>query len=1584
MSNTSKILVKKFNQIGDLTWEYNPLQNLILEDNSVSSFNVDNSKLKIDLNHPIDLQCQESYDGTVNLIMNDDKNPPRIINSRFSVLENNRYKVINRNQANQTNLYKDEFIDRQTRLFRNVNGITKFDLSRVSNIGQLKGGNYVFYLKYSDEDGNETDVVAESGVISIFHGDTHNPRSISGTLADESTDKAILLRLSGVDVSFSYLSIYFVRYTSDLNGVLLSSACKINKTYSISETTISINIDGFESTTDINPNDINVLYNVVESVKTQCQVQNMLFFGNVEKMDINHVDLINSALFIETKVDVVKENIGYLDSETYLINNNLDPWQTEYYSPLNIYYNVGYWSDELYRLGVVLVFNDDTLSPVYNLRGSDLKYSIDGSLINEKSLLNNAYNFKYNNKYDNSLNNSYSNIYVESGSDINMNYLPTDDYIENQSRLSNTKGVFRIPDVKNWVDHDLKTINPLCFKMTISSDILNLWSKNNVKGFFFVRQKRIPTILAQGYSIGVDTNSHVPQIWSSEDNAYITESFLSKSRILSTPYNERILTNNVTQNSGLLCIDASCNYGLQSLLNNQEFKLSRSNSSITKRVNRRYVTTQSNLDPNNLDEINAKLLFVDSDIPLKYVDDYGYSTRAGWEEESKGISFYSTKNWNADNYNIIRGIYAPFIGVNKRLKQSSVYNIRTKNFSEVFLEDYFNIRMNDNSSFYSISDRVAINTNYNEQVEQTLISYAEKLTVTPIDVNNLTFNYKDTIGNIIINKNKIKSIIKDSKISSETILTTSETKTESGIKTITTNRYRIDGSMFNSKILNLNLIKNIEIKEINTSTKITTIKNNSFIVKNIINNIESTAESIERKIILEKIARGDCFTNTVTIRLQRNFTDSTVPINEVIVNPKTWKDGYKGFDKTDDWNEINKSDLNTVPIGSWITWKCLSNFNLGLRSIDRQNIEEINIMGNPRSFFPNQGVNVFSSSKIAESWLLNDGYNGLLGVRKFFNMPKVPYIKDIFDSRLMFSNVQVDGNFKNSYKIFQGLAYQDIDRQYGAIVKILQFNGNIFCCFEHGLALIPVNEKALMSTSTGQSIHLYGAGVLQKQVTLISADYGSMWKDSVIRTPRAIYGFDINNKSIWRFDINTNQFELISDFRIQRFLHDNIDFKELDKNTTIGIKNVKTHYNASKKDVMFTYVNNNKTWNICYNEVLKTWITKYSWNPVFSENIDSAFFSLDQKRVQIYGIINNNLHNKSGVYISKDDSKWTRFDKYGVLSKNWGDKNIKIMLSGYDMFSSFDTKIINIEAYYNDGNKLISNILEDNYYSINNNIITLKAPLDSESIYYNYVYFIINIESIPKLDISGQDEAYLNNIISSKIGLIKDKQSFNDDKKEDAWDRCLQNSFYLHGRFGIYDEINYFDKNQDNQIKPTKWYDIQEPFEFEVVCNDLKGIHKIYNNLLIISNQVEPDSLQMEIIGDVYKFDKENVYKAINYPEDPVDNKTTFPVIILPDNKSYNTVVSFDPILNQYGLKVNQGLLNMNKYGRRIGNISYIEDNWKITIQPLYFRNKDGNNVSGVNTTKIRDKYAKIKIKYSGEKLAIITALTTLVTISYS
>jgi hypothetical protein len=38
--------------------------------------------------------------------------------------------------------------------------------------------------------------------------------------------------------------------------------------------------------------------------------------------------------------------------------------------------------------------------------------------------------------------------------------------------------------------------------------------------------------------------------------------------------------------------------------------------------------------------------------------------------------------------------------------------------------------------------------------------------------------------------------------------------------------------------------------------------------------------------------RGDCYINTFTFRLNRNFNDPSLPNNDEIIDKNTWKDNY--------------------------------------------------------------------------------------------------------------------------------------------------------------------------------------------------------------------------------------------------------------------------------------------------------------------------------------------------------------------------------------------------------------------------------------------------------------------------------------------------------------------------------------------------------------------------------------------------------------------------------------------------------------------------------------------------------------------
>lgn len=93
-------------------------------------------------------------------------------------------------------------------------------------------------------------------------------------------------------------------------------------------------------------------------------------------------------------------------------------------------------------------------------------------------------------------------------------------------------------------------------------------------------------------------------------------------------------------------------------------------------------------------------------------------------------------------------------------------------------------------------------------------------------------------------------------------------------------------------------------------------------------------------------------------------------------------------------------------------------------------------MSSPRGFYPAVSMSTSSSRKIKESSVLNDGYSSTVGQLIRPKRIEVPYNNDQFDNRVMFSDIALSGDTRNGYRIFKPMAHKDIDRQYGAIVKL--------------------------------------------------------------------------------------------------------------------------------------------------------------------------------------------------------------------------------------------------------------------------------------------------------------------------------------------------------------------------------------------------------------------------------------------------------------------------------------------------------------------------------------------------------------------
>lgn len=1513
--------IKAIKPKGKIVYEYNPLYNYRPDDLNGEIddlITTGSSQLNFDLEHPVDIVCQKSYDGSVNLILNDNKNQPRLINTRFTAKENNTYERIDRTGNTDTNIYDESEFEIDTSLLKKYINIPKVNFSGVFYGGNLQVGNYTFYFKLSDGDGNETDIVAESGIVTIHMGSLNDPASIRGGQFNENSGKSIQFIITNLDSGYDYVSVYYSRTSGADNLQRSVQAVKILNRYRIRQNVCSIHITGNELSEIIPVEDLSQDFFLASAAKTQEVCQNMLFLGNVQKYTPDYETLAKLSLGFTPYYKAVDEEteLGSTLNETYNPGG--------YYNVQNIYNKVGYWNEEIYRFGVVYIMSNGSLSPVYNIRGRNNIPNIDDP---------NASGY-------------------DPWDEITVDY---DTQLINNFTLENSAGVCRIYDNEDRGD-DYFQVRHFIFKA--QTGLLQELNNLNIKGYFFVRQKRIPTILCQAFMIGQDSYSGIPA-WFLKDGSnstsgkWVTESFLDSRGYVTHEYGRRLmlLGNNHTKTSVGICPEFEMN---QAYYNNiftggtlklkqvtsNEFSLGGEQNHIF--INNKGKYTHTNAAP----FIKAKVASVPDSGLLKdgnnifrnvagSANENTFQYLVGKSTKPRKRNFdiletnitFTNGQPNIPNYvqehkvKIVRGLYSPYLGIYNTnfLKPNSLVNIYIPGYDIGDMQEYFKIRINCEDSYYPVSPRTSLNE-----------------------------------------------------------------FPEGG----------------------------------------------------------------------EYIYRGDCFISQFTHRINRNFQDPDAPCNDTIVEEDTWREKYD--EDTDSTEDINRGDLNAVRIGTYLTMKCYSSINLAMRDWDGSFPSEEALTGNKRSFYPLSSFRVDGHGKIPESVMFNQGFNATTGERMNFLQPSVPYIKNIFQTRVIYSDIAQTDAFKNGFRVFKGISYVDYSNQYGGITKLVEWRGNLIIVFEHGIALAAVNEKALIPTDDGTQIAVGAIKPLATTPIMISTDFGSQWPESICKSDNYIYGVDTVGKKIWRTD--GTKLECISDFKVQKFLNENITLSEKELTPVIGVRNVKTHYNAFKHDVMFTYYDNTygfeeKVWNLCWNELQQAFVTFYSWIPSYSTNIDNIYFTYDRNSSKWIAKLSQSTYNNenvSGVCMEspliEDDSFQeelhlaNRLLPEGEINRDYY-LAFELIRDNFGFWKYFD--IVQTKV----GDNVIKSELKiktDKYNDLLEHWLLIAGQVKDSIIPCVQLNIRCNLSVVePNSDPNGWSQYQVSNAgyyesqvfltlkdIYENTSRVRNENGRWVSKTLNTVDVRINNKnqnvitvqlptfetkFWKHGFAGLIDA--------QDKIRPCFWYGKQHPFEFEyVVGNDNAG-YKQFDNLQISSNNVAPESIHYTIIGDSYDFASQKpamyfrqeatkalyqyngsdllydhtVFDSItgylpqmitssDYIErdrngNPLRGNaavstsykdTLFPIIYMRQD-TFNEVEDFykrviaslpysdypnitggeilwDQTLDQFSICNHVKCRDIKEVGRSRGNIQYVNDKWNIQISPLIVLNRNNTWLKKNNT----------------------------------
>lgn len=713
--------------------------------------------------------------------------------------------------------------------------------------------------------------------------------------------------------------------------------------------------------------------------------------------------------------------------------------------------------------------------------------------------------------------------------------------------------------------------------------------------------------------------------------------------------------------------------------------------------------------------------------------------------------------------------------------------------------------------------------------------------------------------------------------------------------------------------------------------------------------------------------RGDCHIGWFTHRVNRNFNDNSVPFNDTILDPSSFANGikenfsidYRTFDltkKPENSLKINTGDLNAIQIGSWVTFPIRSTINTSLRSIDESWTDERHNSGNPRSYYPLHSISAAGSSKMPDSECYNKGFDKSGSERYYFNQNNTIWENIYYKNRITYSNILVNGAFANGNRVFLATHYRDYTTEYGEIVKILSMasggNSALLVICEHGMFIIPVNERALAAEGTGGMVYINTNNILPENPKIISDKYGTTWPESVIQTPYGVYGVDAYAKKIWYTD--GSKVDLISDFRIQSFLNKALTMYS--KQLSIGSVNIKSHYNAYKNDIMFTAYdyaddpNDNILWNICWNINSATqgngWQTFYSWIPSSSENIGNNFISLnheiDKKIIDGYHATNYLWKHGQSEFIPNIER---------IKPTYWYGKQHPF---------EFEFVINNNPANH----KIFNNL----------RIISNKA--EPESFHYEVIGECYDFSNDKPNMYYRQEliKAFYQICLKSNIKYNKNFLEVDPVKavnRNSETVRTIQFPLY-------YQRVGQFNLIEDSyQLLTCDGYDYQNISGSEIVYDQLLNEFKVMTHVKGVNLKT-----QGRLRGNMhYKEDGWYVQiPSINYMQ-----KNEYL------NKIWNGDLKYSPA-NQIQPNYDNGLLTplniinnpFPEDAKISSSVSFSELNHKLGLH-LTSEDFDMERWEGQRKEmRVKDKYLRIRIRYSGKDLALISGLITLYTNSFS
>jgi len=530
--------------------------------------------------------------------------------------------------------------------------------------------------------------------------------------------------------------------------------------------------------------------------------------------------------------------------------------------------------------------------------------------------------------------------------------------------------------------------------------------------------------------------------------------------------------------------------------------------------------------------------------------------------------------------------------------------------------------------------------------------------------------------------------------------------------------------------------------------------------------------------------------------------------------------GIPGIDAANDPNAYTDFNQATglYPKGFVMPIVSENNYNVSLRTFDNFLASEKALYNKDRTFFPLENIDSLRASRQPESTGYNHGYDydGSDRVYTVLN-DRAPSLNINYGNRVMASSVSVSGNFSNGYIDFSGLNFRDYNKQLGQITKLVTHNNTVYCIFEQGVGVLPINQRTMVSAAEG-GVFLDNASILAPKMQILSTEYGSDQQFSIIKTDQAVYGCDVKNNKIWRLGNSGDgaySLDIISDFAIQTIL---VEFKErIKSNQTNNF--VKANYDRERNHVIFSY----------YNEEFGKFSTNYLEDVIIIPEITVVPDTVELEEFDV-----RPGTSKTGNSRPEEFGELEEFEVfYGTSNENQEE---------FEELEEF-------EVFYGTSN--------ENQEEFDVRPETYNGNRTREE----YTAFISPTRVLRKNKIGS---VYFNETVQKWIS----KLSWNP-----IWMFNIENNLYSFNACANTEVIwNHF-----SSIVPfSHIYGEQHKFVFEFVLVDKSTAQKIINNLMVISNRIFPGNITYTTLEDDTDYENFN-YTNAGYMEYLKQRHETFP-----------------------------------------------------------------------------------------------------------